>query len=117
MDYFQLPIDSFIDNILSEMILCLIILQLYLKKAPTPGQALSLLDHCSCFTAGSDLGCPWIGSDVKTILTQMWLIIGTEGAFINSEGALRLPTTYDNHPIPIPSTYSCEDDLSIEDLI
>ena len=23
--------------------------------------------------------------------------------FISTEGALRLPTTYDNHPIPIPS--------------
>ena len=67
MEYFQLSIDAFID-ILSEMILCLII------KIPTPTQALSLLDHCSCFTAGSDLGCPWIGSDVKTILTQKWLI-------------------------------------------
>ena len=38
-------------------------------------------------------------------------------------GALRLPTTFENHPsnpIPphtIPSTNSCEDDLSIEDLI
>ena len=38
-------------------------------------------------------------------------------------GALRPPTAYDNHPFhptihPIrPSTYSCEDDLSIEDLI
>ena len=39
---------------------------------------------------------------------------------IGTEGALRLPTTYDYPPIPsvnpIP-TYSCEDDLSIEDLI
>ena len=41
---------------------------------------------------------------------------------IGTKGALRLPTTYDNlpsnptksHPIP---TYSCKDDLSIEDLI
>ena len=51
-----------------------------------------------------------------------------EGAavrLISTKGALRLPTTYDNHPnqtqpnpIPsIPSTYSCEDDLFIEDLI
>ena len=40
--------------------------------------------------------------------------------YISIKGALRLPTSYDNHPIqshPIPSTYSCEDDLSIEDLI
>ena len=37
---------------------------------------------------------------------------------ISTKGALRLPTTYDNHPSnPIPSIYSCEDDLSIEDLI
>ena len=36
--------------------------------------------------------------------------------FISSEGALRLSTTYDNHPSH-PSTYSREDDLSIEDLI
>ena len=41
---------------------------------------------------------------------------------ISIEGALRLPTTYDNHPsnsiYPIHlSTYSYEDDLSIEDLI
>ena len=43
-----------------------------------------------------------------------------KSGLIGTEGALRLPTTYDNHPIPshpIPSTYSCEDDLSIEDLI
>ena len=34
---------------------------------------------------------------------------------ICTEGALRLPTTYDNHPIQShPSTYSCEDDLSID---
>ena len=46
-------------------------------------------------------------------------------AFIGTEGAFRLPTTYDNHPSnPIQSspsiqasTYSSEDDLSIEDLI
>ena len=35
--------------------------------------------------------------------------------FISTEGALRLPTTYDNHPSdqpnPIP-TYGIEDDLS-----
>ena len=36
--------------------------------------------------------------------------------FICTEGDLRLPTTYDNHPSN-PFTYSCEDDLSIEDLI
>ena len=43
---------------------------------------------------------------------------------ISTEGALRLPTTYDNHPSiqpnPIPShptTYNCEDYLSIENLI
>ena len=38
-----------------------------------------------------------------------------------TEGALRQSTTYDNHPflsMPIhPSTYRCEDDLCIEDLI
>ena len=39
-------------------------------------------------------------------------------SLISTEGALRLPTTYDNHPMPsvhpsIP-TYSCEEDLSIE---
>ena len=33
---------------------------------------------------------------------------------ISTEGALKLPWTYDDHPIP---TYSSEDDLSIEDLI
>ena len=39
--------------------------------------------------------------------------------FISSEGALRLPTTYDNHPShpSNQSTYSCEDDFSTEDLI
>ena len=46
---------------------------------------------------------------------------------ISTEGALRLPPTYEDHPIPshpLPSypsnpipTYSCEDDLSIKDLI
>ena len=39
---------------------------------------------------------------------------------ISTEGALRLPTTYDSHPIqtnPIRPTYSCEDDLFIEDVI
>ena len=40
---------------------------------------------------------------------------------ISTEGALRLPMTYDNHPSnptqSHPSTYSCEDDLSIEGLI
>ena len=39
-------------------------------------------------------------------------------AIITTEGALRLPTNYDNHPIQShPSIYSWEDDLSIEDLI
>ena len=103
MECFQLSIDAFID-ILSEMILCLIILQLYLKKIPTSTQALSLLDHCRCFTAGSDLGCPWIGSDVKTILTQKWLIISTEGA-------LRLPMTY------VSQNLSKFNILSVEQLI
>ena len=44
--------------------------------------------------------------------------------FMISEGALRLPATYDNHPSnPIPShpihpfIYSCQGDLSIENLI
>ena len=40
---------------------------------------------------------------------------------ISTEAALRLPTTCDNHPIPSipshPSTYCCQDDLSIEYLI
>ena len=45
------------------------------------------------------------------------------GPLFSTKGALRPPTAYDNHPFhptihPIrPSTYSCEDDLSIEDLI
>ena len=45
------------------------------------------------------------------------------GPNFGTKGALRPPTAYDNHPFhptihPIrPSTYSCEDDLSIEDLI
>ena len=37
--------------------------------------------------------------------------------FISTEGALRLPTTYDNHPSVRPPTYSCEDDISNEDVI
>ena len=45
------------------------------------------------------------------------------GPLFSTKGTLRPPTAYDNHPFhptihPIrPSTYSCEDDLSIEDLI
>ena len=42
--------------------------------------------------------------------------------FISTEGALRLSTTYGNHPIPSIHpirryTYSCEDDPFIEALI
>ena len=44
-----------------------------------------------------------------SIKNKLWDIISTEGA-------LRLPTTYDNHPIPShpshPSTYIIEDDIS-----
>ena len=39
-----------------------------------------------------------------------------DNLLISPEGALRLPTTYDNHPSN-PSTYSREDDLSTEDLM
>ena len=46
---------------------------------------------------------------------KIWYPIG-QNLVISTEGALMLPTTYDNHPSN-PSTYSCEDDLSIEDLI
>ena len=41
---------------------------------------------------------------------------GVPVILISIEGTLRLPTTYDNHPNPIPSTYSCEDNLGIEDV-
>ena len=58
------------------------------------------------------------------MLTCYEIAKATSG-FISTEGALRLPTTYDNHPSnPIQSppsiqasTYSSEDDLSIEDII
>ena len=37
---------------------------------------------------------------------------------ISTKDALRIPMTYDNHPIPShPSTYSIDDDLSNEDII
>ena len=48
------------------------------------------------------------------------LILHHQGDLFSTEGALRLPTTFNNHQsnqIPSIPTYSCEDDLSIEDLI
>ena len=64
---------------------------------------------------------------IKTNENLAWhLLLGVHpffGPLFSTKGALRPPTAYDNHPFhptihPIrPSTYSCEDDLSIEDLI
>ena len=65
----------------------------------------------------------WLPTWKKTIWRKIismsveWMCL----PLVSTKGALRLPTAYDNHPIqPIlsrPSTYSCEDTLSTEEVI
>ena len=69
------------------------------------------------FRQGNSLLCAMHMDEVRIV--QSCSITHLTKAII-STGALRLPTTFDNHlsnPIPSIPTYSCEDDLSIEDLI
>ena len=48
---------------------------------------------------------------VHLVMLMIGVDLGCSG-IISTEGVLRGPMTYDDHPNPIPSTYSIEDDLS-----